>query len=118
MPPRLLHCDLNADHLLGVFVNGRWQPTGILDFGDAKIGDPLYELVALHLYLFEGDPARLRLFLDSYGWDDTMRHHFVRRAMCYTLLFEFNAFAQPFQHWPHWRMVETLDELARLIWTL
>ena len=29
----MLHCDLNADHVLGVFEGERWRPMGIIDFG-------------------------------------------------------------------------------------
>ncbi len=87
---RLTHCDLNHDHVLGEFVAGHWQPNGIIDFGDARVGDRLYELVALHLGLFRGDKQLLRLFLEAYGFDEHLQRQFVRRAMNYTLLHEFN----------------------------
>jgi hygromycin-B 7''-O-kinase len=92
--PCLIHCDLNHDHLLGEFVAGHWRPTGIIDFGDARVGDRLYELVALHLGLFRTDKALLRLFLDSYGLDAGLQRQFVERAMAYTLLHEFDVLAE------------------------
>jgi len=45
--PKLLHADLSLDHLL--FDQKRQELSGIIDFGDMKIGDPDYE----YLYLLE-----------------------------------------------------------------
>ncbi|WP_010281239.1 phosphotransferase family protein [Bacillus timonensis] len=45
--PMLLHSDLSIDHLL--FDKQRQELTGIIDFGDMRIGDPDYE----YIYLFE-----------------------------------------------------------------
>ncbi|WP_246020240.1 aminoglycoside phosphotransferase family protein [Lysinibacillus telephonicus] len=45
--PKVLYADLSMDHLL--FDQKRQELTGIIDFGDMKIGDPDYE----YLYLLE-----------------------------------------------------------------
>lgn len=45
--PKLLHADLSLDHLL--FDKKKQEITGIIDFGDMKIGDPDYE----YIYLLE-----------------------------------------------------------------
>lgn len=45
--PKLLHADLSLDHLL--FDPKRQELSGIIDFGDMKMGDPDYE----YLYLLE-----------------------------------------------------------------
>ena len=45
--PKLLHADLSLDHLL--FDQNSQVLTGIIDFGDMKIGDPVYE----YIYLLE-----------------------------------------------------------------
>ena len=68
----------------------RWRPIGVIDFGDAMVGDRLYELVALNLGLFRCDKRLLGIFLDTYGFDLALRRDFVRRAMSLTLLHEFN----------------------------
>ena len=88
-PPRLIHADLTRDHVLGDWVDGRWTPTGIIDFGDARVGDPAYELVALHLDLFAGDKALLRAFLAAHGGFQPGAD-FVHRAMTLTLLHQFD----------------------------
>jgi hygromycin-B 7''-O-kinase len=115
-PPRVLHCDLNADHILGAFEGGRWRPAGIIDFGDAKVGDPVYELVALHIGLFRCDKRLLRTFLASYGADEALQCDLARRAMAMTLLHEFDVLSDVFETFPEARDVATLPGLAGLIW--
>lgn len=116
--PRLLHSDLNADHLLGVARDGRWQPTGIIDFGDARVGDPLYELVALHLGLFGGDKRLLRAFLASYGHTELLGDRFVERAMGYTLLHEFDVLGPIVQDQPALAAIGDPGQLARRLWAV
>jgi hygromycin-B 7''-O-kinase len=115
-PPRLLHCDMNADHLLGEFQGERWIPTGIIDFGDAKVGDVFYELAALHLGLFHGDRRLLRIFLLAYGADLLTRPDFSRRAMQFTLLHEFDVLGSIFERLPGLREAPTLVDLADQLW--
>jgi hygromycin-B 7''-O-kinase len=118
LPPHLLHCDLNADHVLGGFTGEHWQPTGVIDFGDAKVGDRLYELEALHIGLFYGDKRLLRAFLDAYGFDPELRRDFTRRAMSMALLHEFNVLGEVTQRFPAAAGVASLEALAALLWDL
>jgi hygromycin-B 7''-O-kinase len=112
----LLHGDMTADHVLGEFQDGRWLPTGIIDFGNARSGDPLYELIALHLDLFRCDKRQLSAFLESYGMDVGALDAFVRRAMSYTLLHEFDPLGTLLRVAPAAREVGGLEELAALLW--
>lgn len=114
--PHLLHCDLNEDHVLGDFAREHWRLTGLIDFGDAMVGDRIYELVALHIGLMHCDKRLLRVFLDSYGFDQELRERFTLRAMSYTLLHEFAVLRQVFAEFPAARTIETLEELAVLLW--
>ncbi len=41
----LLHADLHHEHILLAQQNGRWKLHALLDFGDAVVGHPEYELV-------------------------------------------------------------------------
>jgi hygromycin-B 7''-O-kinase len=117
-PPLLLHGDMNADHLLGHLQDGRWVASGIIDFGDAKVGDLFYELVALHLGLFRGEKRLLRRFLESYGFEATGQPDFARHAMAFTLLHKFNVLGESFEHRPALREIRTLAELADRLWRL
>lgn len=116
VPPCVLHCDLNADHVLGAFEGSTWRPTGIIDFGDAKVGDPVYELVALHIGLFRCDKHLLRTFLAEYGADEPLLHDLARRAMAMTLLHEFDVLSDVVEALPEACEVATLPDLAALIW--
>ena len=118
LPPHLLHCDLNADHVLGGFTGDHWQPTGVIDFGDAKVGDRLYELEALHIGLFHGDKRLLRAFLDAYGFDPDLRRDFTQRAMSMALLHEFNVLGEVTQRFPGATDGRSLEELTTLLWDL
>lgn len=117
-PPHLMHCDLNADHVLGSFSGEQWLPTGIIDFGDARVGDRSYELVALHIGLFHGEKRFLRAFLDAYGCTAELRRDFARRAMSMALLHEFNVLGEVRQRFPTAVDVGSLAELAVLLWDL
>lgn len=116
--PRLLHCDLNEDHVLVRAAGERWDLAGIIDFGDAKAGDPLYELATLHIGLFRCDKRLLRRFLESYGFDADLQRGFVQRAMSYALLHEFDVLGRVFLGSAQARAVAGLDDLAALLWDL
>jgi hygromycin-B 7''-O-kinase len=115
-PPALVHADLNRDHVLGESIGGAWRPSGIIDFGDAIVGDRMYELVALHLGLFDADKRLLRAFFDAYGFDMGPRRDFARRAMAMTLLFPFDTLGEVIENWPDAAAAASLDELAELLW--
>jgi len=51
-----------------VFVAGG-HLAGVIDWGDAALADPHYELAKLHLDLFDGDKRLLRAFLEAGQWN-------------------------------------------------
>ena len=68
-PKRLvvLNCDLTNDHILLVDTAGKWDLSGVIDFGDAMIGHPYYEFTAPLLDHAFGQPALAAALLDAYG---------------------------------------------------
>ena len=116
MPPHFIHADLTRDHLIGRLQGGRWQTLSLIDFGDAMVGSLYYELIALHLDLFACDPRLLGAFLQSYGADEASRPDFPRKAMSTTLLHCFNVLECVRLACPSLLQVDTLDELAILLW--
>ena len=115
--PHLLHCDLNADHVLGLVDERQsWHTRGIIDFGDALVGDWHYELFALHMGLFHADKHLLHVFLDSYDPEQTLRANFTHIAMSYQLLRRFDGLQRFFQENPAAREVKRLEELAEILW--
>ncbi len=117
-PHRLLHGDLHAGN---VFLDGRpaeMTPTGIVDFNDAAVGDPHYDLVPVHTKALGCDKALLRRVLESYGWDDLGRR-WPARMMALTLAHDYDMIQPVASRFPGaLDRVETLDELARLLWDL
>ena len=121
-PPHLVHADLTADHLLGwlippsigVDAGADWESTAIIDWGDARLGNILYELVALHVDLFAGDCCLLHTCLQSYGMPDFYRHDFHRKALSMLLLHQF---PMPASLYAPYRDLATLDQLSEHLFT-
>lgn len=104
-PTAFVHADLTADHL---FIDGG-RLVGVIDWGDAVVAHPYYELVALFFDAFSGRRALWEEFLDAYGWKRD--EDFPRRALQAVLEFQFNPIPSVS------RLVDiddvrTLDELA------
>ena len=95
-PPHLIHADLTGDHLLGEVVgsgqDSAWHTNALIDFGDARTGDLLYELGPLQLDLFGGDRGLLGAFLDAYGLPPARREALPEQALATALLHQFDLF--------------------------
>lgn len=96
--------------------------SGLIDFGDAMIGDLMYELVSLHISVFKCDKKLLRIFLENYGKDyfpclSSMKK-FTYVAMCYTLLHPCDAMRTVYQYKPGYRSHQSWEDVADAIWNL
>ncbi len=67
MPLALLHTELLGDHVLLEQRGGAWRPCALLDFADARVGDPRYEIAALVEFVFKGEPGCLGACLEAAG---------------------------------------------------
>lgn len=65
--PVLLHADVTWDHVFVLRGEGGIRLTGLIDFGDAMPGHPLYEFGAPLLYMCFGQPALTWSLLSGYG---------------------------------------------------
>ncbi|XP_020257462.1 F-box protein At1g78280 isoform X2 [Asparagus officinalis] len=109
-----------------------WTPTHILDFSDLTIGDPLYDLIPIHLDIFRGDVYLLKQFLESYklpltrilnsvpsyvsveNWKKLKRISY--RAMCYCILHEENVLGAIFSLWDELRKAESWEKVEEVVW--
>ncbi len=66
-PSVTLNADLTDDHVLLVNRGGRWLVSGVVDFGDAIIGHPLYEIPVPLLCFAGGDSGLARALVESSG---------------------------------------------------
>jgi aminoglycoside phosphotransferase (APT) family kinase protein len=105
----LVHGDVTEDH---IFIE-RGEIIGLIDWGDAMITDPFYDLGALHLGAFRGDISLLRRFTDGYGWQ--VDDGFARQAMQVALMHQFDLFGQIADQV---QTTRTLTELAEVLWAV
>jgi hygromycin-B 7''-O-kinase len=116
-PPGLLHGDLHANHLLGRGDGRDWALAGIIDFGHGMVGDPLYDLLEIHLDVFRCDKRLLAAFFDGYGREIVARRELPRRALSLALLSPFDPLAAVSRYHPGVLAdIPTLADLAAWLW--
>lgn len=86
--PALLHGDLSLGNLLVEPVAGGWRICGLIDFGDASIGEGAHELLSPNINVYHGDAGLLQAFYAGYGLaaaDQTIElaRHLTARALLY-----------------------------------
>jgi aminoglycoside phosphotransferase (APT) family kinase protein len=110
---RLVHGDLMFRH---VFVeHGRCS--GLIDWGDALVIDPHYELVQIQLNLFDRDQELLRVMLAAAGWSPAP--DFAERCLLMSLQRQAHGLAQHFSmdvfyKIPQWIAVDRVSSLEEL----
>jgi hygromycin-B 7''-O-kinase len=85
--PVFLHADITDEHLLLSEVDGRWCVTGLIDFGDAMTGHPLYELVAPFCCLCFGRRGMAETLVEATG--HSLDAGVEERLVTYCLLHRF-----------------------------
>jgi hygromycin-B 7''-O-kinase len=65
--PVLLNADITDEHVLLARVGGHWRMTGLIDFGDAMLGDALYEFTAPTVFIVGDGAALRRALMRGYG---------------------------------------------------
>jgi hygromycin-B 7''-O-kinase len=87
-PPVLLHGDLTHLNMLVVEQAGSWRITGLIDWGDVKLGSRMHEFISPGVHMYQGDAALLAAWYRGYGWAHhdraaRDRHQIMARAMLY-----------------------------------
>jgi hygromycin-B 7''-O-kinase len=115
----LLLADITREHVFIDYCDRKRQVIGYLDFGDAMLGHPDYEMVAPGLEIAGGDPELLRSLLIAAGYpENTLDQSLSRRLMAYTLIHRYVDLAAVISMVPQARNAANLDELASLVWPL
>ncbi|ERN14745.1 F-box protein At1g78280 [Amborella trichopoda] len=110
----------------------KWHPSYVLDFSDLSIGDPLCDLIPIHLDVFRGDVNLLRCFLQSYklpfiyrseanltsnSQEDNKRiGRTSYHIMCYCILHEDNVLGAIFNLWKDLRKATSWEEVEERVW--
>lgn len=113
-PPRLLSADLTEDHTLLGQAKGRWEITGLIDFGDAEVGHADLDFVAVHLFCFHGDRELTGVFLAGYGY--ALDERFNERMMGYSLLHRFADMRPWLKELGGAERVRSWEELQQHLW--
>jgi len=117
--PCFLHSDMIAENVLGLKKDNVWKPVALIDFGDSMVGDPIYELIPLHIEIFQCEKQYTLEVIKHYGMEAfTGRKDFSFKAMCYTLLHAQDVFRTAFEIKPEWKNYTDLNELQKAMWDL
>lgn len=115
--PALLLADITDEHVLVSEESGSWRAVGYVDFGDAMVGHPDYELVAPGLTIAAGDGRLLRALVVAAGYSESCLDEALRRRlMAYTLLHRYVRLNDILTLVPRAREAGGLEELARTLW--
>jgi hygromycin-B 7''-O-kinase len=88
----LLHADLHHEHVLLEAHGNDWRITGMIDFGDAVVGHPEYDLIAPVFFVAGDDHARLHALFEGAGF--RCNEAASRRMMAWSAMHRFNALAR------------------------
>jgi hygromycin-B 7''-O-kinase len=87
--PAMLHGDVHPGNVLVREIKGRWQVTGLFDFGDSFCGFHEYEFVAPGVLMVQGRRELQRAMLLAYGYREAELDLSLRaRLMLLTILYE------------------------------
>jgi hygromycin-B 7''-O-kinase len=87
-PPVLLHGDLTHLNMFVAEQSGSWRISGLIDWGDVKLGSRMHEFISPGVHMYQGDVASLHAWYRGYGWADHAsaahdQHQIMSRAMLY-----------------------------------
>jgi hygromycin-B 7''-O-kinase len=79
---RFMHMDIHPWNLLAREDQGQWTLSGLIDFGDAIVGNcDRFELLTPLMFMAQGNPMLAKAMLDSYGLLDDCDGPALRRQL-------------------------------------
>jgi hygromycin-B 7''-O-kinase len=110
----VLHGDLTGQNVMIDRHNGAWRLEGIIDFGDARVGHPLYDLATPAILIAGGDAELFSALLTGYGIPHVDRIPKLRdQLMANALLHPFGDITRCYAAMA--RPPKSLDEVAEAI---
>jgi hygromycin-B 7''-O-kinase len=79
--PKLAHCELAHNHLYLSQESGTWQVTGFIDWADAMIGPPEWDVTFLWFWTFTRDQEAMQHCLQTLYADGQPPAQFARRCL-------------------------------------
>ncbi|GAB2224257.1 hypothetical protein Droror1_Dr00005009 [Drosera rotundifolia] len=117
-----------TDGRVGEGVVKSWKPSYILDFSDLTTGDPLLDLIPIHMDVFRGDVSLLKQLLSSYKLPFFKKEHEQKQAtdskfqrlsyhaMCYCILHDEDVLSAIFSIWEGLRSANSWEEVEEKVW--
>jgi len=100
-------------------VDGVWHIDGLIDFGDAMLGLPEYDLLGPGAFLIQGDKTLLRAFLTAYGYSSDMLTKTLSAQLTGLMLLHQYSNLNVQIRVDSWReKVSSIADLQNLVWGL
>ncbi|KTC89499.1 aminoglycoside phosphotransferase family protein [Fluoribacter dumoffii] len=98
-------------------VNGVWHISGLIDFGDAMLGLPQYDLLGPGAFLIQGNKQLLQTFLLAYGYlPEELTDALSKQLTALMLLHQYSNLDIQVRI-PNWKeKVSNLQDLENLVW--
>ncbi len=113
----LLTGEYTPMNLLVTEKNSMWHISGLIDFGDAMLGDYRYDLLGPVAFLVQGDPLLSVAFLTGYGFlSAQLTSRLSHTLTAFLLLHQYSNLSIQVRI-PNWeKQVSSLTDLSYLIW--
>lgn len=118
-PTVLVHGDLDAINLLVAEQNGAWRLTGLVDWGDIKLGPATHDFISPGIHSYRGQRDVLHAWYAGYGLRAEQRaHHFVQNVMARSMLYYAGEFARYLKLVPGAEQCKDWASVAACFWQL
>jgi len=118
-PPVLLHGDLDAINLLIEEQHGTWRITGLVDWGDIKLGPAAHDFISPGIHSYRGQRDLLHAWYTGYGLREEQRSpRFAQNIMARAMLYYAGEFARYLQLAPDAKRCWDWDCVADCFWQL
>jgi hygromycin-B 7''-O-kinase len=115
--PVLLTGEYTPMNFLVKQVGRIWNIDGLLDFGDAMLGLPEYDLLGPIAFLVQGDKLLLEAFLTSYGYSPEMLTQNLSHKLTALVLLHKHSNLNVQVRIPDWKKkAHNIKDLERLLW--
>lgn len=115
--PVILTGEYTPMNLLVNQIEGVWRISGLIDFGDAMLGLPQYDLLGPGAFLIQGDKRLLREFLMAYGYSENqLTSELSHQLMALMLLHQYSNLNGQIRIQDWQDKVTSMEELEQLVW--
>lgn len=115
--PVLLNADITDEHVMVRKINGKWDFSGIIDFGDAMLGHRLYEFAAPGCKItYCSNKLRIAM-LKSYGFsEEQLDEKLSEQLMAYTIIHRYIKISELLELFKLSHLIDIKD-LTKRLWS-